>query len=212
MKVLISLICFLTYVITQAKQVYDKTKLLACNDLLTNKFQTNKVIDYTAQTAKNYIGHERVVKKIYSDLIFSCYNSITKEHAELIFLNDSYLDPVYTEEATSFLLDYIPSDVSIYNSLNPNEFYIQNEEQALYNAYEKTVEDYKENQRIIQSRLKKEFHLLGFSLNSIPVKVKVLASVIVFGLFILFVIKLLSDLKKNESSQKAAAKKKEKNK
>ncbi len=207
MKVLLSLICFLNLLLTQAKQAYDKTKLLACNDLLTHKFQTNKVIDYTAQTAKNYIGHEKVVKKIYSDFIFSCYNSISKEHAELIFLNDSYLDPIYTEETMAFLLDYIPSDVSIYNSLNPNEFYIQNEELSLYNAYEKAVEDYKEELRVQQSRIKKEFHLLGFSLNSIPLKVKVFASMILFGLFILFVIKLLSDLKKNESSQKAAKKK-----
>lgn len=212
MKVLVSLICLLSIILANATQAYDKTKLLACNDLLTRKFETNKVIDYTAQTAKNYIGHERVVKKIYSDLVFSCYNSITKEDAELIFFNDAYLDPNYTEETLAYLLEYIPSeDISKYNSLNPNEFYIQSEELALYNAYEKAVEDFKEEQRIQQSRLKKEFHLLGFSLNSIPLKVKVLASIILLGLFILLVIKLLAELKKNESGKKAA-KKKEKTK
>ena len=51
-----------------AKVKYNKDKLLACMDILNQKINKDqRTINSTAQTAKNYIGQDSVIKKILSD-------------------------------------------------------------------------------------------------------------------------------------------------
>ena len=196
-----------------AKVKYNKDKLLACMEILNQKINKDqRTINSTAQTAKNYIGQDAVIKKIISDMVNKCYNSITDESVIEIFNDGVFMDPNYETEIGELLLSFMYVDYSNYNSLNPNEFNIASNELLLYNAYQSISNEYKQNQKILQDKIKNEFHLLGFSLGAIPLKVKALFGLIFFAVLMLAILKLLTNVMKSDKNTKAAASSKKKNK
>ena len=196
-----------------AKVKYNKDKLLACMEILNQKINKDqRTINSTAQTAKNYIGQDAVIKKIISDMVNKCYNSITDESVIEIFNDGVFMDPNYETEIGELLLSFMYVDYSNYNSLNPNEFNIASNELLLYNAYQNVSSEYKQNQKILQDKIKNEFHLLGFSLGAIPLKVKALFGLIFFAVLMLAILKLLTNVMKSDKNTKAAASSKKKNK
>lgn len=196
-----------------AKVKYNKDKLLACMEILNQKINKDqRTINSTAQTAKNYIGQDAVIKKIISDMVNKCYNSITDESVIEIFKDGVFMDPNYETEIGELLLSFMYVDYSNYNSLNPNEFNIASNELLLYNAYQNVSSEYKQNQKILQDKIKNEFHLLGFSLGAIPLKVKALFGLIFFAVLMLAILKLLTNVMKSDKNTKAAASSKKKNK
>ena len=172
-----------------AKVKYNKDKLLACMEILNQKINKDqRTINSTAQTAKNYIGQDAVIKKIISDMVNKCYNSITDESVIEIFNDGVFMDPNYETEIGELLLSFMYVDYSNYNSLNPNEFNIASNELLLYNAYQNVSSEYKQNQKILQDKIKNEVHLLGFSLGAIPLKVKALFGLIFFAVLMLAIL------------------------
>lgn len=197
----------------EAKVNYNKDKLLACMDILNQKINKDqRTINSSAQTAKNYIGQDAVIKRILSDMVNKCYKSITDESVLEIFNNGVFMDPNYESKIGETLLSFMYVDYSDYNSLNPNEFNIPSNELSLYNAYQTVSNEYKQNQKIQQDKIKNEFHLLGFSLGAIPLKVKALFGLCFFGLLMLAILKLLTNVMKSDKNTKAAAASKKKNK
>jgi hypothetical protein len=195
----------------EPKVQYNKDKLLACMEILNQKINKDqRTINSTAQTAKNYIGQDAVIKKILSDMVNKCYNSISNESVLEIFKDGVFMDPQFESELGETLLSVMYVDYSDYNSLNPNEFNIPKAELSLYTTYQNISNEYKQNQKISQDKIKNEFHLLGFSLGAIPLKVKALFGLCFFAVLMVAILKLLTNVMKNDKNTKAAISKKNK--